>query len=42
MTAHGGNLVQAAKAPGLASRYALYRLLGKQGIEADELRPTGD
>ncbi len=38
----GGNLVQAAKALGLASRYALYRLLRKHGIDADELRPTGD
>lgn len=39
---HGGNLVQAAKALGLPSRYALYRLLRKHGINAANLRPEGD
>ncbi|MFO0589287.1 MAG: sigma 54-interacting transcriptional regulator [Polyangiaceae bacterium] len=38
VTGLGGNLVQAAKALGLPSRYALYRLLRKHGIDADELR----
>jgi DNA-binding NtrC family response regulator len=39
---HGGNLVQAAKALGLPSRYALYRLLRKHGIDAGDLRAAGD
>ena len=42
VTENGGNLVQAAKALGLVSRYALYRLLRRYGIDADALRPTGD
>lgn len=40
VTGSGGNLVQAAKALGLPSRYALYRLLKKHGIDADELRSS--
>jgi transcriptional regulator of acetoin/glycerol metabolism len=39
---HGGNLVRASKALGLPSRYALYRLLRKHGIDADDFRATGD
>ena len=38
----GGNLVQGAKALGLPSRYALYRLLRKHGIDAEDLRPEGE
>jgi transcriptional regulator with AAA-type ATPase domain len=35
---HGGNLASAARQLGLASRYALYRLLKKYGIDPDTLR----
>jgi two-component system nitrogen regulation response regulator GlnG/two-component system response regulator HydG len=35
---HGGNLAQAARALGLANRYALYRLLKRHGIDPDTLR----
>jgi two-component system nitrogen regulation response regulator GlnG/two-component system response regulator HydG len=35
---HNGNLVKAARAMGLPSRYALYRLLRKHGIDVGELR----
>jgi DNA-binding NtrC family response regulator len=35
---HGGNLAQAARALGLANRYALYRLLKRHGVEPDTLR----
>ncbi len=42
VTDHHGNLVQAAKALGLPSRYVLYRLLRKHGIQAAELRPEDD
>jgi two-component system nitrogen regulation response regulator GlnG/two-component system response regulator HydG len=35
---HGGNLASAARALGLPSRYALYRLLRRHGIEVDSLR----
>jgi transcriptional regulator with AAA-type ATPase domain len=35
---HGGNLAQAARALGLANRYALYRLLKRHGIDPDALR----
>ena len=42
ITANGGNLVQSAKALGLPSRYSLYRLLRKHGIDTDDLRVEGD
>ena len=35
---HGGNLAEAARALGLSSRYALYRLLKKHGIDVDAIR----
>jgi DNA-binding NtrC family response regulator len=35
---NGGNLAQAARALGLANRYALYRLLKRHGIDPDALR----
>jgi transcriptional regulator of acetoin/glycerol metabolism len=31
---HGGNIVRAAQALGLTSRYVLYRLMRKHGIES--------
>ena len=37
----GGNIVRAAYALGLSSRYALYRLMRKHGIEADGERARG-
>ena len=39
---HGGNLVRAAKALRLPSRYVLYRLLRKHGIDVGALRGGGD
>ncbi len=41
ITALGGNLVQTARALGLPSRYALYRLLRKHGIDAGDFREGG-
>jgi DNA-binding NtrC family response regulator len=35
---HGGNLSSVARALGLSSRYALYRLLKKHGVEVNEIR----
>jgi len=35
---HGGNLAEAARALGLSSRYAFYRLLKKHGIDVDAAR----
>ena len=39
---HQGNLVRAAKALGLPSRYALYRLLRKHAIDVDDFRHEED
>ena len=36
--AHGGNLAEVARALGLPSRYALYRLLKRLDLDVDELR----
>jgi two-component system nitrogen regulation response regulator GlnG/two-component system response regulator HydG len=33
LEAHGGNVTQTARALGLSSRFALYRLMKKLGIE---------
>lgn len=38
LDASGGNVVRAAKALGLSSRYALYRLMRKYGIDAGKAR----
>ncbi|MBK8259345.1 MAG: sigma-54-dependent Fis family transcriptional regulator [Polyangiaceae bacterium] len=40
--ASGGNFAQAAKALHLPSRYALYRLLRKNGIDVDAIREEGE
>jgi transcriptional regulator of acetoin/glycerol metabolism len=38
LAVNGGNIVRAAQALGLSSRYALYRLMRKHGIEAGAAR----
>ncbi len=42
LTEHGGNVSRVAKALGLSSRYALYRLLRKHDIDIDESRRDDD
>jgi DNA-binding NtrC family response regulator len=41
LSASGGNVVRAADALGLGSRYVLYRLMRKLGIETDAARGSG-